>query len=97
MWIYWLILRSGTSFWGKTIVVAMVTKLVAMVTIMVAMEIEPVAMEFMTVTSETKVGCQHNNFTNNITSLFTNNLTIVSCQNDMLTLHICLKDALSDF
>ena len=48
-WIYWLILRSEISFWGKKMVVAMVTKVVTMVTIMVAMEMEPVAMEFMAV------------------------------------------------
>ena len=48
-WIYWLILRPEISFWGKIIVVAMVTKMVAMVTIVVAMGMEPVAMEFMAV------------------------------------------------
>ena len=46
---YWLILRPEISFWGKTIVVAMVTKMVAMVTIVVAKGMEPVAMEFMAV------------------------------------------------
>ena len=46
---YWLILRSEISFWGKLGLVAMVTKVVAMVTIAVAMEMESVAMRFMAV------------------------------------------------
>ena len=49
-WIYSLVLRSETSLWGKTMVVAMVTKVVAMVTNIVAKEMELVAMEFMAVT-----------------------------------------------
>ena len=38
------------QFWGKMMVVAMVTKVVAMVTMLVAMEKKPVAMESMAVT-----------------------------------------------